>query len=306
LQSQEINLIKGNIPSSQFGGLIQQCVFPLIVKVGDEIDVVGSCFAISSNGLICTAAHVLLEANSRAMRRKSAKGGYYSHYEFYALYASNELSDVSGATVGGLIPVDRVWAPEELDIGFGWLRVPRKIHDKSLLPIHSVRIRPIIPDAGMEIFGIGCHSMKASIKKSDDSIIQYSQETAISAGVILDVYPLFRDRGFLSFPCFRTDALFEHGMSGGPIFDHSGSVIGVICSGDTSPGNSYGSLIWPIFGCTIEMKRDKNSKLDRITIYELAKNGIVTTDETFENIQMTGDASGTKKIKHMNMSKVQS
>jgi hypothetical protein len=34
----------------------------------------------------------------------------------------------------------------------------------------------------------------------------------------------------LSFPCFQVNARFDHGMSGGPVFDETGCLVGVICA----------------------------------------------------------------------------
>lgn len=231
-----------------FGGQIQRGVFPLIVKIDDQLLPVGTGFAINPNGLFITAAHVLTEAHKKAVRRRSENGSYYDHYEFYALYVSDEPSGEGDSTIGGLLPIDRVWAPIELDIGFGWLRLPIRVSDNTPLRINVVSLRPKIPSVGDPICGMGYYEMAGTFSAADNSIIEYFQNTAIASGTVEEVHPQFRDRGLLSFPCFRTDATFNHGMSGGPIFDKTGHVIGVICSGDTQPGMSYGSLIWPIFG----------------------------------------------------------
>jgi hypothetical protein len=62
----------------------------------------------------------------------------------------------------------------------------------------------------------------------------------------------------LQFPCFRTDARFDPGMSGGPVFNNStGHLCGVICSsmpGTTNDAGhlSYASSLWPVTGTQID------------------------------------------------------
>jgi hypothetical protein len=132
---------------------------------------------------------------------------------------------------------------------------------------------------------------------NEPTIINYAQQTAISSGSILEVHPLYRDRGLLSFPCFRTDAVFNHGMSGGPIFDEAGNVIGVVCSGETDSSYSYGSLIWPIFGAQIDFLKEPGEAGK--TIYDLAVSGKIQTDESLKSINVTTNPDGSRTINYL-------
>jgi Trypsin-like peptidase domain len=66
----------------------------------------------------------------------------------------------------------------------------------------------------------------------------YGQEPGISdynmqasRGMVEEVHPRRRDNFLSTFPSFRTSALYKHGMSGGPIVNINGCVIGVISHG---------------------------------------------------------------------------
>jgi hypothetical protein len=64
----------------------------------------------------------------------------------------------------------------------------------------------------------------------------------------------------LPFPCFEVEARFDGGMSSGPVFDETGAVCGIICSGidgahESGAPVSYVTTIWPIFGMIINADR---------------------------------------------------
>lgn len=70
----------------------------------------------------------------------------------------------------------------------------------------------------------------------------------VSAGVVRERYPQGRDRAMLPWPVLEVSCPSWGGMSGGPVFDAYGHLIGLLCSSfsvDDGDGVSYVSLLWP-------------------------------------------------------------
>jgi len=290
-------------PLPEFGHRIQQAVMPIITRVDGEFTPLGTGFVIGADGLIMTAAHVIEEAYSRRVRRINSEGNPYDHYELYALYVTDELNSKDKEEYfGGAWPIDRVWCTEELDIGLCWLRSATKGDEPVLFPVMS--LSPGLPKPGENILGFGYYGMKAHTAQHDSDnqiVVQYSQETAFTRGQIVEVYPVARDSGMLSFPCFHTDARFESGMSGGPIFNEAGNICGVICSAmppveDDPRYISYGSLIWPAMGISIEATLHKGAPPEAVLVYDLVRGNYIATDETIANISIDLDPNGKRIV----------
>jgi hypothetical protein len=281
-----------HMPDSAFGCIIQQAVMPLVTKIGDRLLPLGTGFMIGSNGLMMTAKHVIREAQSD--RAHMTSNGAFN--EFYALFVSNERHEDIDAFVGGLIPISHVWCTNELDVGFCWLQAPIRVKDNVPLTFPCLRLSPGLPVIGEKILGFGYYRMQADSGISLEQIVDYSQKTAHAPGTIIQVYPLKRDAGMLNFPCFYTNARFEPGMSGGPIFNEAGSVCGMVCasmpaSEDDPRWLSYGSLIWSVMGTEIEF-----SATEKTTIYDLAAKGYILTDASLHTLSVTFDENGKRVI----------
>lgn len=288
-------------PLPEFGRRIQQGIMTLICIADGNIVPVGTGFVIAADGLMMTATHVVEEALKHAPQKVEGKSKLQLP-EFYALYLTDQTHGENNEfTLGGFLPIQRVWFSEELDIAYCWLTSPLVNDEPLKYPIF--RLSPGLPQVGENVVGFGYHKMKGSLGKVEDGkvVIDYKQDTAFTKGKILDVFPLKRDSAMLPFPCFHTNARFDHGMSGGPIMNSRGDVCGVVCSSfpqieDNPEYISYGSLIWPALGTQIEVALSQNTQPEMISVYELIQKGFVATDETITTVKIDLNEKGERIV----------
>lgn len=280
----------------EVGGPIQQFVLPLVAKVDETIYPVGTGFIINPSGLFVTAAHVLEEAHKYGDRRMGEKG-FYHHYELYVVYINNQIVGGGGDLFGGLLPVKNIWAPIDLDIGFGLMSLPLHKVTGAPIPTKSAILRPQIPMVNEIVTAAGYLKMSGDFRTvGSEYEMEFRIDTAEVTGKVTEVHATRRDSGLLRFPCFRVDAEFDHGMSGGPIMDASGRVCGVVCSGTDWGGGSWGSLVWPIFGCEIEEQSKSSGALEKVLLYDLAKEGAILTDDSFRKVVVARTELGHRTV----------
>lgn len=84
------------------------------------------------------------------------------------------------------------------------------------------------PQVGQNCLALGYSEMVIGqqVSLSADALIRLSS----SRGKIEEVHPSHRDNAKITFPSFRTDALYAHGMSGGPVISAalSSHAIGIV------------------------------------------------------------------------------
>jgi len=105
---------------------------------------------------------------------------------------------------------------------------------------------------------IGEKLMIAGFRASDSNFEIPSNELTCGGNVIVctgevtERYETARDQSFLRWPTLEVNCPSWGGMSGGPVFDSTGMLIGLLSSSFTfedSTGPSYVSLLWPAL-CT--------------------------------------------------------
>ncbi len=289
-------------PLEEFGHEIQQVVLPIIAGHKGQFVPVGTGFVIAPQGLMMTATHVLQEAHSRCGGEEGGIDISSSGMELYALYVTNERHGPKNEQfVGGLWPIRKAWFGPELDIAFCWLETALRDGEPMSFPV--ARLSPGLPSVGEPILGFGYHKMESATDRWDAGRknISYRQNTAFTEGHVLEVFATARDAAMLKFPVFRTEARFDPGMSGGPIFNQKGYICGVICSSlppfcDDEQHVSYGSLIWPSMGSSVDVIVDEGNEPERLQIHTLVERGNIKVDGSFRDIRVQRQSDGTINI----------
>jgi Trypsin-like peptidase domain len=146
------------------------------------------------------------------------------------------------------------------------------------------RVRAFPPAVGETVAAMGYRKSSIDVSKNDNGGLHHelNDELIASVGIVREVFATHRDRGQLSFPCYQVSARFDAGMSGGPVFDESGALCGLICSnveGSHIDGEpiSYVTTLWPMFLTVIQANRGDAYPLgDSYPVFELARDGFIS------------------------------
>jgi hypothetical protein len=126
-------------------------------------------------------------------------------------------------------------------------------------------VNPFAPETGKNVaaFGYRRGAIQTSKNSAGGPHIDLNDEGMMSVGIVQEIYDWKRDNVMLPFPCYRVNARFDAGMSGGPVFEETGALCGIICAGtegahlDGEPV-SYVSMLWPLFKLIINADRGNN------------------------------------------------
>ncbi len=178
--------------------------------------------------------------------------------ERYSVIASQILE---GGTVGALWYTEKVYRSPHTDIAILFLS---PVKGSESAAAYEWKHAPILsmkpPKVGETIWGFGYPSSESQVERLPDRIrVNWKDKPSITTGEVIEVHDEFRDRGMLKFPCFRTNARFDHGMSGGPVFNDRGELCGLVCSGpppenDNAEWISYAVSLWPLMGTLLDIQ----------------------------------------------------
>jgi S1-C subfamily serine protease len=123
------------------------------------------------------------------------------------------------------------------------------------------RVNPFPPDVGERIFAFGYRksTIRVSSNNQGGSHVDLNDEPIASVGVVREIFE-WRRGALLPFPCYQVSARFDAGMSGGPVFEETGALCGIVCSnfaGSHLEGEpiSFVTSLWPIFRLTMNFDR---------------------------------------------------
>lgn len=192
-------------------------------------------------GLLLTAGHILDECG-QAFRSTAAEGHRVGEFTLCAIQVGPTGSEAR---------FDVRWVSKSGGADIAVLSVDG---DRARMPANFPRTSLIPPAVGERIAAFGFPG-KAVM---NDAVVDVDPRPRSSIGRVSNVYPQRRDSSMLTFPCFEVDARFDDSMSGGPVFNSAGHLIGLICSSipATDPGGlhtSYCTLLWPLAGVEIWM-----------------------------------------------------
>jgi V8-like Glu-specific endopeptidase len=198
---------------------------------------------------------------------------------------------------GALWDVTRLWLSPHTDIAY--LRLQPASKTAQTHRWRGVRLNLLPPRVGERVSAFGYAASSVTLDQRRDELL-WKDSPSTSRGEVIEIHEKFRDTGFMKFPCFRVNARFDPGMSGGPVFNKSGLVCGVICSSlppTESDGEhvSYCASLWPGMATVIDMDRQGFELGMQYPVLDLAKDGFLKA-EGWEHVRLI-DWQGSSLIR---------
>lgn len=263
-----------------FASDFQRSVFPLMIRRGvdDDGTAEGTAFCVAQladgQAIFATARHVVecLDAPDDDPQRVDA----------FLVVPRGADSDEARQEMIPLHVTQAAFSDRYSDVALLWLNV----NDG--------------PAAGLELRALGVSLSEPAL--GDDCVgLGYPQEKApwqyvlcASSGLVEEVHPRQRDSSLSTFPSFRTNGKYLHGMSGGPIISSSARrVIGVIAHGMEDPTTGYGACLAGIMELSLTLHAVDGSE-HTLRGHELISRQIIGGGDDHGSVELTRSPDGVE------------
>lgn len=220
------------------GSAITEYALHLIADHDGVYDPMGSAVLIAPN-LALTAKHVVEDYLARLQRGPSE----------YAEFRCRAIEQHRDGTTGRSTRVLKYTLAGATDLAL--LLLTGEVSSDWRPPVLDM----LPPEVGTGVAAFGYHSCVAEVEEDQVTI---SRRMSTTVGVVQEVHHERRDDFNLTWPCFRVNARFDGGMSGGPVFDQTtGRICGIISTNmpPSGPGEehvSYVTTLWPLLGVPLD------------------------------------------------------
>lgn len=235
----------------------------------NEIHELGSSIRIAKN-LYVTAKHVIEDY----LQTFGHKNGT-ANFSFWAVH-------VEPGPQYSIWEVDRCWLSPCADLAVFHTRAYNDIATQQHLPTCvGMSIAP--PHVGERVVAFGYERRKPKVVIDSDGTrhIELEGKPSASVGEVIEVHEHSRDTVNLNYPCFRVNCKMPGGMSGGPIFNDSGRLCGIVCygmnqlEGTFNDHLSYGMSLWPLMGIVMNIGDNGEIIDNAYPLLDLARRSII-------------------------------
>lgn len=167
----------------------------------------------------------------------------------------------------------RMRAADPLDIAVLELIPTHPLPPTFTWRVPEIQLTP--PHVGERVQAIG-YPLSRMVEDAEGK--RWEQTPVVSTGIVREVHAKQRDAGMNRFPCFQTDARFDGGMSGGPVFTADRRLCGIVCSSlpsadESEEHASFVSLLWPLLGMNVAADPSDVDSQDPIPLDDISRNG---------------------------------
>jgi hypothetical protein len=263
----------------------------LVEFEGGETHVIGTATIIAGH-LAITARHVLEEIIERFGAAETRV------HEFEVTRYAIRLYQIMPGPEYVIWNVLTAWPCIDTDIAILHLRLHGYSGATAPSSWCTPRIMVVPPKLGSAVVGFGYHSSVVTVTPTAEGYhLDLNDDPTATTGKVEEVLPNGQSAGKFGFPCYRVNARFDGGMSGGPVIDETGSVCGII-SGTIFQGNfdeepiSYVATLWPMLRTVISANRGGAYVRDvKYPVIDLALDQIIHAEGLSELVRREQRAS---------------
>jgi hypothetical protein len=134
------------------------------------------------------------------------------------------------------------------------------------------------PNVGTRIQGFGYPKSEITdmILNEKNINLTWGDSPSTTIGKVMEIHSEKRDSSMLNFPCFRTNARMDTGMSGGPVFNEKGELCGIVCSSLEMENVSYVASLWPSMATMIDFEREDIAPGTKYPVLDLVRSGYMS------------------------------
>lgn len=238
--------------------------FPILTHDSNgQWSLIGTGFYISSDGLFVTAKHVIEEVLENSIQVKP----------IVILQLYSEIGPgLFGSQSSFLRPIIQCWLGKESDMALGIAATMINNESGNPLTHYSWKMSWNMPTQGSTVSTLAFPNHEFEQTETVQTL--HSAPDAYM-GIFEDAND-YRDRVKIPFPYLQIGTRIHGGASGGPIFDHTGSVIGVNSTYIEPTGPGYGVQIRCLQNAFLENGMLIEETVPRrIEFHELVSSGAV-------------------------------
>jgi Trypsin-like peptidase domain len=193
--------------------------------------------------------------------------------------------------------ITSVWGSKFTDIAFVSVAPANPLAEQYAWP-HRLALNLFPPAIGERVVGFGYAA--SQVERIEGGERRLALHPRTTGGVVTAVYSEYRDRGMLKFPCFEINTHFIGGMSGGPIFNQTGEVCGLICASRDGEPIAYGATLWPAMGTPITHQGPGMVCKGPYPVFEMATVGLLAAlgwERIIERVETVSDPFGNERLR---------
>jgi hypothetical protein len=260
---------------------LTRSVWPVVARINGEFEPHGTGFLISHSGLVMTARHVV-EPPAQKRSRSLGPDGWFDEGDLFVLIVSRPNSH-GGQALPAIVRIERINFMTRGDIA---ICHAARANGSRPSDIDALILHPGLPKKGEKVWTFGYKELDPSVRVEtiEELEVHTNPEGLLTAGVVEEVHIPRKPNSFTDFPCFTISAEIFGGMSGSPVFNSEGRVLGVISASPDWEKTATVALVGYSLATTLHFPAGAKAPLKKRLLRDLIRDGTVHSDPSVNEV----------------------